>query len=295
LNLSIFFDSKETVLELNKVRIESYPSNHIDSFRSLDNPKFILLDEADFFRKSEQEEVRAVAERYIAKSNPYIILVSTPNMPDGLMQTIENESEESCLYHRIKLDYRYGLNKIYSIQDITRAQQSPSFDREYDLKYLGKVGNLYSQLSIQNAIERGKNYDPDSINQLSEKYMTIDPAFSSSKFAIMIAEWNRSIKQIRILYAEELDHPSYETAVDTIFRLTKQFNNIKNIGCDASQPELIISLKKKIDERSDWKYIQDKVQYCKKHNLDIAQYMTVVPIVFNTEILILCQVIQRDC
>lgn len=84
--LKIYFDSKETVLELNNVRIESYPSNHIDSFRSLDNPKFILLDEADFFRKSEQEEVRAVAERYIAKSNPYIVLVSTPNAPEGLMQ-----------------------------------------------------------------------------------------------------------------------------------------------------------------------------------------------------------------
>ena len=52
--LNIFFDSKETVLELNKTRIESYPSNHIDSFRSLDNPKFILLDEADFF-----QEIRA--------------------------------------------------------------------------------------------------------------------------------------------------------------------------------------------------------------------------------------------
>ena len=51
--LNIYFDSKETVLELNRVRIESYPSNQIDSFRSLDNPKFILLDEADFFRKSE--------------------------------------------------------------------------------------------------------------------------------------------------------------------------------------------------------------------------------------------------
>ena len=185
--LNIFFDSKETVLELNRVRIESYPSNHIDSFWSLDNPKFILLDkaEADFFRKSEQEEVRAVSERYIAKSNTYIILVSTPNAPEGLMQTIENEPFESCLYHRIKLDYRYGLSKIYSIKDIEGAKQSLSFDREYDLKYLGKVGNLYSQLSIQNAIERGKNYDPDSINQLSEKYICIDPAFSSSKVAIL--------------------------------------------------------------------------------------------------------------
>ena len=281
--LNIYFDSKETVLELNRVRIECYPSNHIDSFRSLDNPKFILLDEADFFRKSEQEEVRAVSERYIAKSNPYIILVSTPNLPEGLMQTIEQEPEESCLYHRIKLDYRYGLSKIYSIKDIERAKQSPSFDREYDLKYLGKIGNLFSILSIQNAIERGKNYDPDSINQLSEKYMCIDPAFSSSKFAILVAEWNRSERMINIVYAEELDKPNYEEVVSHIFKLVKQLGNIKNIGVDGSNPELIVSLKKKIDENSKWQYIQEKIQYCKKHNLNIAKYMTVVPIVFNTE------------
>jgi flagellar biosynthesis/type III secretory pathway chaperone len=204
-------------------------------------------------------------------------------MPEGLMQNIENEPSNSCLYHRIKLDYRYGLDKIYSIKDIEIAKQSPSFDREYDLKYLGKIGNLYRQLSIQNAIERGKNYDPDSINQLSEKYICIDPAFSSSKFAILVAEWLRSERVINIVYAEELDHPSYEEAVDHIFRLVKQLGNIKNIGVDGSNPELIVSLKKKIDERSDWKYIQEKVQLCRKRNLDIAQYMTVVPIVFNTE------------
>jgi hypothetical protein len=49
--LGITFDSKETVLELNGCSIEAYPSNHIDAFRSLTNPKFILLDEADFFHK----------------------------------------------------------------------------------------------------------------------------------------------------------------------------------------------------------------------------------------------------
>src|SRR5574339_571355 len=181
--LDIVFDSKETVLELNKCRIEAYPSNHIDSFRSLDNPKFILLDECDFFRKGEQENVRAVAERYIAKSNPYIVLVSTPNMPRGLMESIEQEPENTCLYKRIKLDYRYGLNKIYLINDIEKAKQSPSFEREYDLKYLGKIGNLYSQLSIEQAVERGRNnYDPENVNLFSIKFMTIDEGYSSSKF-----------------------------------------------------------------------------------------------------------------
>jgi hypothetical protein len=40
--LHVTFDSKETVLELNGCTIEAYPSNHIDAYRALDNPKFIL-------------------------------------------------------------------------------------------------------------------------------------------------------------------------------------------------------------------------------------------------------------
>jgi hypothetical protein len=37
--LHVTFDSKETVLELNGCTIEAYPSNHIDAYRALDNPK----------------------------------------------------------------------------------------------------------------------------------------------------------------------------------------------------------------------------------------------------------------
>jgi hypothetical protein len=62
--LGLTFSNKETVLELNGCTIEAYPSNHIDSYRALDNPKFILLDESDFFRKGEQEDVRHVSERH---------------------------------------------------------------------------------------------------------------------------------------------------------------------------------------------------------------------------------------
>lgn len=75
--LGITFANKETVLELNCCTIEAFLSNHLDAFRSLTNPKLILLDEADFFRKSEQEDVRHVSERYIAKSDPFIVMVSS--------------------------------------------------------------------------------------------------------------------------------------------------------------------------------------------------------------------------
>jgi hypothetical protein len=57
---NVTLTDKETVLELNDCTIETFPSNHLDAYRALDNPKFIFIDEADFFRKSEQEDVRHV-------------------------------------------------------------------------------------------------------------------------------------------------------------------------------------------------------------------------------------------
>jgi hypothetical protein len=111
--LGVTFDSKETVLELNGCNIQAFPSNHIDSFRSLTNPKFLLIDEGDYMPKFQQDEVRAVSERYIAKSDPFIVMVSTPNAPGGLFQRIEQEPFETCIYKKIFLDYTYGLGSIY--------------------------------------------------------------------------------------------------------------------------------------------------------------------------------------
>ena len=127
----VTFDSKETVLELNGCEIQAYPSNHIDAFRSLANPKFILLDECDFFRKNEQDDVRHDSERYVGKSDPYIVMVSTPNAPGCLFERNEKEPFKTCIYKKIFLDYSYGLNKIYTIEEIDKAKASPSFEREY--------------------------------------------------------------------------------------------------------------------------------------------------------------------
>ena len=148
---SLAFDSKETVVELNGVHIEAYPAHHLDAMRGLPDVSFILLDEADFFPR-QQQDARDVSERYIAKSNPWIVMVSTPNAPDGLFEKIEREPENACLYRRLFLDYTYGLGKIYSDREIEKAKASPSFEREYNLKYLGKVGNVFHALDIEAAI-----------------------------------------------------------------------------------------------------------------------------------------------
>jgi hypothetical protein len=84
--MSSTFGTKETVIELNNVKIEAFPSHHLDAMRGLPNVSFILLEEADFFPPGQQADARDVSERYIAKSNPYIVMVSTPNAPDGLFE-----------------------------------------------------------------------------------------------------------------------------------------------------------------------------------------------------------------
>jgi hypothetical protein len=88
----VAFDSKETVIELNGVHIEAYPSHHLDAMRGLKDVSFIYLDEADFFPPGQQQDARDVSERYIAKSNPWIVMASTPNAPEGLFDRIKNQS-----------------------------------------------------------------------------------------------------------------------------------------------------------------------------------------------------------
>lgn len=240
--LGITFANKETVLELNGCTIEAFPSNHLDAYRSLDNPKFIFIDEADFFRNSEQEDVRHVSERYIAKSDPYIVMVSTPNAPGGLFERIESEPEETCIYKRLKLDYTYGLDRIYTKQEIEKARNSPSFEREYNLKYLGLIGNIFGPKHIDAAVEKGRNYDPLVINPAASKAMGIDPGFGSSNFGIVIAQ--RMDGMIQVIYAEEFERPDYNEMVDVVFQLLDQYDIVNRVYVDGSFPAFIRSLKR---------------------------------------------------
>jgi hypothetical protein len=174
--------TQSTVAIINGVKVEAFPSHHVDTMRGLTNVKFILSDETDFYPPFQQKEVRAVMEGYIGKPNsdPYIVMVSTPKAPGGLMQQIELEPADTCLYHRLFFDYHYGLEgpyPIYSQEQIDNAKRSPEFGREFELQYLGLVGNVFSQLSIDNATKI--EYNPDKINPNAKKSIGIDPGFGS--------------------------------------------------------------------------------------------------------------------
>src|ERR671933_813092 len=280
----INFDTKETVIELNGVKIEAFPSHHLDAMRGLPNVSFILLDEADFFPPGQQADARDVSERYIAKSNPYIVMVSTPNAPDGLFDRIEKESEETCLYKRIFLDYTYGIGKIYTAEEIEKAKASPSFEREYNLKYLGRIGNVFHTKDIEAAIEKGRKYNPDDYNpfHLASRSMGIDPAYGSSAFGIVVTQWEDN--HIQILYAEEYHRPDYAEMLSTVYGLMSKYQ-VDKTYIDGANPSFIRSLKIQIGEDAEYDKViaRYRSQGWGEDKDGWAQNMKIVPVNFNSE------------
>ena len=99
-------------------------------------------------------------------------MVSTLNAPEGLFERIEKEPESTCLYRRLFMDYTYGLGKIYTEAEIQAAKASPSFEREYNLKYLGLVGNVFHTKDIEAAIEKGRAMVRNSCSDRSSNLAT---------------------------------------------------------------------------------------------------------------------------
>jgi hypothetical protein len=125
-----------------------------------------------------------------------------------LFESIEKEHDDTCLYKRLFLDYTCGLSKIYTAEEIEQAKRSPSFEREYNLKYLGRIGNVFHTKDIDAAIEKGKRYNPDPANPLysfTPRSMGIDPGYGSSAFGIVVTQWEDN--HIQVLYAEEHHRP----------------------------------------------------------------------------------------
>jgi hypothetical protein len=152
-------------------------------------------------------------------------MVSTPNAPGGLFYNIEREDEDSCLYKRLKMDYHYGLGKIYTQQEIDKAKLSPGFDREYGLQYLGRIGNVFSSSQIDRTVALGEQYKGIPINDYTLHSVGVDFGFSSSATAIVLTEFLKEERKIRVLYSEEFEHANPQDIVDICFNLYRKHWN----------------------------------------------------------------------
>jgi hypothetical protein len=209
-------------------------------------------------------------------------MVSTPNAPGGLFESIELEPEDTCLYRRIFLHWTYGAGKIYTTEDIERAKRSHSFSREYDLHYGGQLGNIFHTRDIDLAIEKGNNYpdptiDNNTIHSQTNKSMGIDPSFGSSQFAIVILEQIDGV--INVLFSEEYKHPDYNSRLYTVNQLSNKFAPNK-IYIDGTSVSFIKSLKISLHEDE---YYDEIISECRSKKWDGGSVMNVVPVNFGIE------------
>jgi hypothetical protein len=192
----------------------------------------------------------------------------------------------ACLYHRLFLDYTYGLGRIYTEDEIQAAKASPSFEREYNLKYLGLIGNVFHVKDIDAAIDRGKDLQP--ANLYSQKSVGLDPGFGSSNFGVCITELVDGT--INVIHAEEYQRPGFDAMIDTTVRLLDEYNitfeSRSRILVDGANPSFIRALKDRVDEDTEY----DKQIAYYKHNYPsvydlqfLQQNMFVIPVPFNKE------------
>ena len=225
------FKTKESVCILNGCRIEAFPTNHLSPARGL-NPKIVMLDEADFFPNRYQDEARTVAERYIPKTNPFILLISTPNLPGGLFERMEDEKDNG--YVMKQMDYTIGLNKVFKPEDIETAKKSPSFEREYNLKYGFGSGDIFE--GIEEIIE---DYDLNVIGGRGGCYG--DPAFGSSNFGVLGGEIRDNL--LYVTEANEFPRPSPSAMLDVMEDMAHRYND--NCKIDSAHPGFIRDLEER--------------------------------------------------
>lgn len=278
--LSEVVEKTNTRIKINNATIEAFPSHHIDAVRALPNPIYILLDEADFFpyEFDDPNNPIKVVERYIPKSNPWIVLVSTPNLPGGLYERLD--SDPNNRYLTFRFNYEWGLNKIYDPLQIEEAKKSSSFEREYNLHYGYNIGNVYNESWIGTALLKGERLRTIPVAYSTSKSMGIDPAYGSSKFGITKIEYLKYTQDEqynntkRVYFSKGYERQRYEDMVDLCYKFIKE-DNIRFIFVDGSQVEFIKSLKSRIGENSDYEEI---VKRAKKYNTPLTDYMNIVPI-----------------
>lgn len=210
--------------------IKAFPSMNINAARSLPNPKLLLIDEAAFFGMRDDEEVRAIAERYIAKSNPKIVIYSTPGLPDGFFYNMLKE--ESSPYKKIYLPYLIGINKIYTQQEIEKAKKSPSFEREYNLQWGFGSGDIFDLKTLEEISREEYSLSPVTDNVT----IAVDPRYGSSKFGVVIVERLDGITYV--LFASQFERPSQTDMIGRVKSLVDTYH-CRTICIDGSNPGFI--------------------------------------------------------
>ena len=204
--------------------------------------------------------------------------MSTPNAPGGLFEQIEKEPFDTCIYKKLILLYHEGLGTIYSNDEIENIKHSLSFPREYEGKYIGLEGNVFTPQSIEKITV--SNYDPEKIVPGCIMSVGLDPAFGSSKYGVVVTRFANN--RIEVLEADEYERPDTQDMIDAVWQLKQKYGNISTVYVDAANPVVWQPLKRLFNEMTNEKYVFDRIRYCEANNIAVSSTMRVIPTVFST-------------
>jgi hypothetical protein len=275
----IFEKSHSTEVKINGVTITAFPSYNSSSMRGFTNVKFIMCDEFSWWPDFQATEIMGVLVGYQVKaySNPYIILISTPNKPDDAMQK-ELENNNS-MFHKLYFDYNYGLEgpfPIYSKKQIEIARKSREFPREFELQPICESGSIFSQHSIDRATRMP--YNPDMTLPVKVP-IGVDPSYGSSNFAITATRLVSGT--IQVIEPQEYERPDFNDMIDKVASLNRRLG-ITALYCDAANPEIIRELKRvvfKEEYRED--KVSDLMKMAETYGYSPTRYMRCVGISFS--------------
>jgi hypothetical protein len=270
----IQLESRFTDLWIKNSNIKIFPSRNVKDLRGYTDVAYLFIDEADHFEPSVNTELLHAITRYEEKSHCTTIMVSTPNRPDGLFQSIEKDPNSK--YHKIVLSYEVGLDKIYDRAEIEKKKIEPEFPREYECKYLGRIGNIFTPQQVDQCINLGLEFSTDKIgvSKFTLKSVGLDPAFSSSAFGLVALEHIKTDRDIiRVIDCHLIEKADPNQMVDLCWDIWKRYGFINCVFfIDGSNRAMVNALKIRWQESLDW-----------ETNDVSPELMKIIPVNFMTE------------
>lgn len=292
-------DYTQKTITLNDSVFRAYPAANPEAPRGKTDVFFILADEFDHHTRRQQEDIMSVITPYRPKSDTMIVLNSTTKNPQGLYADMDKQwfnflkllglnkgniayqdllnlnsnipgyirkIKENIKHHYflLEFDYHWGLGpgRIYTQKEIDEVKEDRTFPGEFCLEYAGELGNLFSPILIDRAIQLGERFSIDKIpvNKHCLHSCGVDPGFGSSRTAIVLTEHNKEIGKIRVLYAKEFGegghHFNHSKIADVCFDLYLKFKNTW-FFVDGQNRGFITDLKIKFGEEPDYEKIDD--------------------------------------
>ncbi len=251
--------TKYTEMILKNTWIKVFPStvNSIKDIRGYFSSKHIWVDESDYIPENVVDELIHAITPYQTKSNAKIILSSTAFKPNGLMQSIELDTNSK--YFKLRLPYQLGLGTIYDPKDIETRKNDVEFKREFELQYVGKQGNVFTQQQVDLCQELGKQYSIDRIpvSLYTLKSVGLDPGFSSSGTGIVVLEHIRDEDKIRVIESHLIEKGDPNQIVNLCWDIWKRFNYMNTLFfIDGSNRAMVNLLKIRWDEPLTWETSQ---------------------------------------